>query len=278
MTITIIGTGLIGGSLALGLRGFQTKFIGVDKNAEHAKLALELGLVDAVLELKEAVKISDLIIIAIPVDSAREILPKILDEINDETVVTDMGSTKAGICKAVENHKRRRNFVAAHPIAGTEYSGPKAAIHGLFNEKTAIIADKELSSDFALQTVEKMFKLLNMRIIYMESEKHDLHIAYVSHLSHISSFTLGLTVLEIEKDEAQIFNMAGSGFASTVRLAKSSPEMWAPIFVQNAEYLSKALDIYIENLKKFKNVIDNKLSEEAKILMKKANEIKRIIN
>lgn len=278
MTITIIGTGLIGGSLAIGLRGFQTKIIGVDKNKEHTKIALEMGLVDAILGLKEAVKISELIILAIPVDSAREILPQILDEINNETVVVDMGSTKVGICKAVENHPKRRNFVAAHPIAGTEYSGPKAAIHGLFNDKVAIIADKEFSADFALQTVEKMFKLLNMRVIYLSSETHDLHIAYVSHLSHISSFTLGLTVLEIEKDESQIFNMAGSGFASTVRLAKSSPEMWAPIFEQNAQHLSEALDIYIENLKKFKYVIENKLCDDAKVMMKKANKIKKILN
>ena len=278
MTITIVGIGLIGGSLALSLRGFQTRIIGVDKNQKHTEEAINLGLIDASLPLEEATKISDLIVLAIPVDAAREILPHILDHINPESVVVDMGSTKAGICKMVENHKNRRNFVASHPIAGTENSGPSAAFHGLFNEKIAIIAEKEKSADFALLICEKMYKLLNMKLIYMNPEKHDMHIAYVSHLSHISSFTLGLTVLDIEKDEDQIFNMAGSGFESTVRLAKSSPEMWAPIFEQNATHLSKALGFYIDNLQKFKSIIDNKETKNAHSIMSKANEIRRILS
>lgn len=278
MNITIIGVGLIGGSLAIKLKGFQTKLIGVDANPEHAKEALELGLVDAVLPFEEAVKISDLILIAIPVNAARKILPSVLDLISDDAVVADMGSTKAGICKAVRNHKRRKNFVATHPIAGTENSGPKAAFSLLFDEKITIICEKDLSSERAVQTIERLFHILNMKITYMNPEAHDKHIAYVSHLSHISSFTLGLTVLEIEKDEKKIFDMAGSGFASTVRLAKSSPQMWGPIFEQNSDNLSEALNAYISNLQKFKELIDNQKSEETYSLMEQANGIRRILD
>ncbi len=278
MTITIIGVGLIGGSLAIGLRGFQTRIIGVDNNDKHKKEAIELGIVDAVLPLEEAVKISDLIIIAIPVNTARKILPYILDNISQEAVVVDVGSTKLGICNIARKHIRRKNFVASHPIAGTENSGPKAAFSTLFENKLSIICEKELSSDFALNMVEKMYNILNMKIIYMPAEPHDQHIAYVSHLSHITSFTLGLTVLEIEKNEKNIFNLAGSGLASTVRLAKSSPEMWAPIFEQNSDNLSQALDAYIKNLKKFKKIIDNKDNKAAYKLMKKANNIRKVLD
>ncbi len=278
MNITIIGVGLIGGSMALSLRGFQTHIIGVDKNEEHCSQALELGLVDEVLPMEEAIPKSHLVILAIPVDSARETLPYILDNISDNTVVTDMGSTKSGICGKVRNHRNRKNYVAAHPIAGTENSGPKAAFSSLYKGKMTIICERELSADFALAMVEKMFKILEMNVIYMKPEEHDRHIAYVSHISHITSFVLGLTVLDIEKDENSIFDMAGSGFASTVRLAKSSPQMWAPIFVQNAEHISIALGAYIEKLQLFKNLIDNRNSEKAIELMKEANDIRRILD
>ncbi len=277
MNITVIGVGLIGGSLALALRGFLTRIIGVDTNEAHAKQALELGIVDAVMPLQEAVKISDLIILAVPVNTARKLLPDILNHIDNETVVVDMGSTKAGICKAVKDHPRRKNYVASHPIAGTENSGPKAAFPNLFTNKITMICEPDKSSDHALDMVEKMYKLLKMKIIFINPEDHDRHIAYVSHLSHITSFTLGLTVLEIEKDEKKIFDMAGSGFASTARLAKSSPEMWAPIFEQNATNLSIALDAYIKNLQKFKEFIDEGETSKAYELMVQANEIRRIL-
>jgi prephenate dehydrogenase len=277
MNITIIGVGLIGGSLALNLRGFQTKIFGVDTNENHAGQALELGLVDEILPLEYAVKISDLIILAIPVDEARKILPDILDGIDDNTVVVDMGSTKVGICSAVEDHPKRKNYVASHPIAGTENSGPGAAFQDLFYNKITIICEKEKSADFAYKLAEKMYNLLKMKIIFMDVEEHDLHIAYVSHLSHVSSFLLGKTVLEIEKDKKSIFNMAGSGFASTVRLAKSSPDMWAPIFEQNSESILKALDAYIKNLIEFKDIIEKKEREKAYEIMRNANNIRRIL-
>jgi len=277
MNITIIGIGLIGGSLALSLRGFETHIIGVDNNNKNSQEALKLNLVDEILPLKQAVQKANLVILAIPVDAARKLLPIVLDNIDNKTVVADMGSTKDGICSAVSNHPKRKNYVATHPIAGTENSGPSAAFSGLFKDKTTIICEKEKSANFAISMIEKMFNLLEMKVIYMAADEHDRHIAYVSHISHITSFVLGLTVLGIEKDENKIFNMAGSGFASTVRLAKSSPDMWTPIFEQNAESISVALETYINNLKSFKNIIDKKDTKQARKLMLQANDIRRIL-
>ncbi len=277
MNITIIGIGLIGGSLALSLRGFETHIIGVDNNNKNSQEALKLNLVDEILPLEQAVKKANLVILAIPVDAARKLLPIVLDNIDNKTVVADMGSTKDGICSAVSNHLKRKNYVATHPIAGTENSGPSAAFSGLFKDKTTIICEKEKSANFAISMIEKMFSLLEMKVIYMAAGEHDRHIAYVSHISHITSFVLGITVLGIEKDENKIFNMAGSGFASTVRLAKSSPDMWAPIFEQNAESISVALEAYINNLQSFKNIIDKKDTKTARKLMLEANNIRRIL-
>ncbi|MDR1130146.1 MAG: prephenate dehydrogenase [Prevotellaceae bacterium] len=283
MTITIVGIGLIGGSLALSLRknGFATNFTGVDSNEIHRSDAMWLGLVDEVLPLEDAVCKSDMVIISIPVNAIRKTLIQVLDILdrygNDRTVVVDMGSTKKGICSESENHSRRSQYVASHPIAGTEFSGPKAAIDNLFEGKKTIICDRELSSDYALNIVCQMYQSIGMDISYMSSDIHDKHIAFVSHISHISSFALGTTVLNIEKDEKSIFTMAGSGFSSTVRLAKSSPETWAPIFVQNADSILFALNNYIQQLEKFKISLEKRDSEELKNLMKNANEIKRII-
>jgi prephenate dehydrogenase len=283
MTITVVGIGLIGGSLALSLRknGFGTNFIGVDNNEIHRSDAMWLGLVDEVLPLEDAVGKSDIVILSIPVNAARKTLIQILDIIdtikNDKIVVVDMGSTKKGICTESENHPRRAQYVASHPIAGTEFSGPKAAIDNLFEGKKTIICDKELSSEYALNVVLEMYRSIGMDISYMSSDIHDKHIAFVSHISHISSFALGTTVLNIEKDEKSIFTMAGSGFSSTVRLAKSSPETWAPIFVQNADSILFALNNYIQQLEEFRTSLENKDFNKLKELMRNANEIKRIV-
>jgi prephenate dehydrogenase len=283
MTITVVGIGLIGGSLALSLRknGFGASFTGVDNNEIHRSDAMWLGLVDEVLPLEDAVCKSDIVIISIPVNAIGKTLIQVLDILdrsgNDKTVVVDMGSTKKGICSESENHPRRAQYVASHPIAGTEFSGPKAAIDNLFEGKKTIICDRELSSEYALNTVCQMYQSVGMDISYMSSDIHDKHIAFVSHISHISSFALGTAVLNIEKDEKSIFTMAGSGFSSTVRLAKSSPETWAPIFIQNADSILFALNNYIRQLEKFKISIEKRDSEELKKLMKNANEIKRII-
>jgi prephenate dehydrogenase len=279
MKTTIIGLGLIGGSVAIDLRktGVATSLTGVDTDADNAVRALDLGLVDSISSLDEALPESDLVVVAIPVNALAKLLPSILDKISELAVVIDAGSTKGSICKAVAAHRKRSSFVASHPIAGTENSGPDAAFSGLFSNKTNIICEKEQSSAHALAVAEKVFSSLGMNTIFMEAEEHDKHVAYVSHLSHVSSFLLGQTVLDIEKDEKNIFALAGSGFASTVRLAKSSPAMWAPIFEQNLDYLSQALQEYIMHLQKFHYHLLKKDTKELHRIMSNANEIRRVL-
>ena len=280
MKVTIVGLGLIGGSMALDLRkkGLATEVLGIDRNEENAAKALELKLVDKIVSENDFLGQSDLVIVSIPVNAACALLPFMLESIGPNTIVVDTGSTKNSICKSVNGHSKRSQFVAAHPIAGTEFSGPTAAFYGLFDGKTNIICERDKSSEDALALAEKVFKALGMNTIFMEPEEHDKHVAYVSHLSHVSSFLLGQTVLDIEKDEKNIFDLAGSGFASTVRLAKSSPDMWAPIFEQNAEHLSQALLEYIMHLQKFQYFLQKRDTKELHKIMTKANEIKRVLN
>jgi prephenate dehydrogenase len=280
MKATIVGLGLIGGSFALGLRksGLVTELIGVDRNTDHAAKAVELGLVDKVLSEDKALGQADLVVLAIPVNALNAFLPFVLDTIKHSAVVIDAGSTKSSICKIIANHPKRGQFVAAHPIAGTENSGPAAAFHGLFKDKTNIICESDRSNEQALEVAMKIFNALEMKTIFMEADEHDRHVAYVSHLSHVSSFLLGQTVLDIEKDEKNIFDLAGSGFASTVRLAKSSPDMWAPIFEQNAEYLSQALQEYIMHLQRFHYHLMKHDTKELHRIMSKANEIRRVLD
>lgn len=280
MKTTIIGLGLIGGSMALDLRkaGIAHELTGIELNSVHAKKALDLGLVDRVEPKEEAIPSSDLIILAIPVSAICKLLPWILDNVKKDAVIIDAGSTKSLICRAIVNHPRREQFVASHPIAGTENSGPEAAFTGLFRQKTNIICERGRSSAHALQVAGRVFDALGMNTIFMEPEEHDKHVAYVSHLSHVSSFLLGQTVLDIERDEKNIFALAGSGFASTVRLAKSSPDMWAPIFEQNAEYLSQALLEYIMHLQKFQYYLMKRDVKELHRIMTEANRIREILN
>lgn len=279
MKTAIIGLGLIGGSIAIDLRksGIATSLIGVEASTEHAREAIELGLVDEVLPLEEAVRQADLVVTAIPVNAIRTVLLNVLDRIGENTIVIDTGSTKSQICKAIQQHAKRNQFVAAHPIAGTENSGPRAAFSGLFRQKTNIICEQEKSSAKALQVAEEVFSTLGLRTIFMDPIEHDKHVAYVSHLSHVSSFLLGQTVLDIEQDEKNIFNLAGSGFASTVRLAKSSPDMWAPIFEQNAEYLSQALLEYIMHLQRFQYHLMKRDVKELHRIMTEANRIRDVL-
>jgi prephenate dehydrogenase len=279
MKATIVGLGLIGGSIGLDIRkaGMVTEVTGIDISDHHAKEALELGLVDKVTSEEKALAGADLVILCIPVNALGALLPSILDTVKAGGVVIDTGSTKSQICKVVANHPRRDQFVAAHPLAGTENSGPSAAFEGLFAGKTNIICEKDKSSAEALAVAEKLFNLLGMNTIFMEPEEHDKHVAYVSHLSHVSAFLLGHTVLDIEKDEKNIFNLAGSGFASTVRLAKSSPDMWTPIFEQNMEYLSQALMEYIMHLQRFHYHLMKRDTKEIHKIMDRANEIRRVL-
>ncbi len=280
MKTTVIGLGLIGGSIALGLRkaGLTKEILGVDVNPGHGVKAVELGLVDKIVTEDVALATSDLIVLSIPVNALNAFLPSVLDTIKKDAVVIDAGSTKGAICKSVANHVKRPQFVAAHPIAGTENSGPQAAFHGLFKGKTNIICEAGKSSVDALKVAMRIFDALEMKTIFMEAEEHDRHVAYVSHLSHVSSFLLGQTVLDIEKDEKNIFDLAGSGFASTVRLAKSSPDMWTPIFEQNVEYLSQALLEYIMHLQKFHYHLMKHDTKEIHRIMSKANEIRRVLD
>ena len=277
MKITVIGLGLIGGSMALDLksRGFCTHVTGVDRNPEHCKRALELGIADEIKPLKEALQ-SDLIILSIPVTEATRLLPSLLDAIGEHTVVMDVGSTKQQICKAVKTHPKRKQFVGTHPIAGTEHSGPDAAVKNLFDDKTCILCVDD-SALWVVERVSEAYDALNMKMLFMQADEHDRHVAYVSHISHISSFALATTVLEMEKNTSTIFDLAGSGFASTVRLAKSSPDMWAPIFEQNSKHVSKALATYIKHLTKFKKDIDRKNTKGTHQSMVKANAIRKIL-
>jgi len=276
--IAVIGLGLIGGSLALELKKSTWATIyGIDKNPDHLQKALELGIIFKKAAI-DIVKEVDVVIIAVPVNIIPLITLQVLDLINDNTLVFDVGSTKSAVCKAVKEHPKRGNFVANHPIAGTEFSGPEAAIYDLFTGKVNIICEQNLSSKKMIEKSVSLFEKLKMRNVFMDSAKqHDKHIAYVSHLSHISSFMLGKTVLEIEKDEKSIFDMAGSGFASTVRLAKSNPETWTPIFLQNKENILNSLNEYIKNLNEFKEIIINESAEEVFAMMQNTNRIKSVL-
>ena len=277
--VFVIGVGLIGGSLALDIKSVypDTIVYGIDVNKSHLEEALDLGVIDKKASFDQLAE-AGLVILAVPVDKAIDLLPIVLDNISDDTVVFDVGSTKQNICKAVNKHPKRRNYLAAHPIAGTEFSGPKAAIKGLYKGKTNIICEVENTAFKLQERALSFFQSIGMRIRYMSSEAHDQHIAYVSHLSHISSFMLGKTVMDKEKNERDIFDMAGSGFESTVRLAKSSPEMWTPIFRLNKLNVIETLDEYINNLKQFKKYLENDDYDSLFNEMKKTNHIKDILN
>lgn len=277
--VVVVGVGLIGGSLALDIKSTypEANIFGVDHNEDNLIEAKALGVIDDVASLDDLPD-AELVIISIPVDATLKLLPSVLDKVGDDTLVIDVGSTKEDICHAVKDHQNRRNFLATHPIAGTEFSGPSAAIEGLYNNKTNIICEVEQTAFKLQEKALELFKELGMRIRYMNPEAHDKHIAYVSHLSHISSFMLGKTVIEKEKNERDIFDMAGSGFESTVRLAKSSPEMWTPIFRQNKSNVIETLDEYINNLRHFKTLMENDDFESVYSEMADTNHIKKILN
>jgi prephenate dehydrogenase len=281
MTIAVIGIGLIGGSLMVDLRKrkFADKIIGVDTNMNHQNIALLCGLVDENDTLDNAIEKSDLIILATPVNTNCAMLPGILDRISGTSkVVADMGSTKASIAEASKNHPCRGRYVAVHPMAGTEFSGPLAAIGRLFDYKNAIICDSELSDRDALEIVENMLDILNMHKVYMNSSDHDVHVAYVSHISHIISFSLALSVLEKEHEEQNILTLASGGFESTVRLAKSNADTWAPIFLENAQFILEVMDTYIEKMNSFRKMISDKDMNGLKAMMEEANKIRKILN
>jgi prephenate dehydrogenase len=279
MTITVVGVGLISGSFALAMKekGFAKKVIGVSRTEASLQKALELGIIDEALPLEEAVKQSDLIYVAIPVDVTIPVMQKVMDLVNDKQIVADAGSTKYALCKALDDHPMRKRFVATHPMWGTEYSGPEAAVRGAFEGRACVICEKEKSDVDAVEVIEKLYRSLGMHLLYMDAEAHDLHAAYVSHISHITSFALANTVLEKEREEDAIFELASAGFESTVRLAKSNPAMWAPIFMQNRENVLDVLNEHISQLRKFKSSLEKENLEYLTELMENANKIKRIL-
>lgn len=279
MKITVIGLGLIGGSIAKDLRKaeFASEIIGVDSNPEHLKRALELGIADRGASLEEGVQMADLVVVAIPVDKIEKLLPTILDNIDPAVSVTDVGSTKQLICRAVENHPRRGNFVPAHPMSGTENSGPDAAIEGLFENKICIICDQEKSRPQHIALVEKLYHSIGMDIAYMSSDEQDHTTAHVSHLPHITAFALANAVLAVN-DRNIIFDLASGGFQSTARLAKSSPAMWGPIFKQNQQYVVESLNVYIKHLEEFKQSLLKEDESKMYELMGNANRIREILN
>lgn len=276
--IYIIGVGLIGGSFALEIKKIfpDSNIIGIDNSKENLDQAINLGIIDAIGSIDDITN-PFMILLAIPVKSIINILPNVLDKSTLDTIVIDFGSTKNSICKSVMNHKNRSNFVAAHPIAGTEFSGPNAAHYGLFDNKNIIICEHEKSNDNIINTALEIFSKMKMIVSYMDSISHDKHIAYVSHLSHLSSFMLGKTVMDEEESEKNIFDMAGSGFESTVRLAKSSPKMWTDIFDDNKANVLKSLSDYINNLELIKDLIESNKFEELESQLKKTNYIKKIL-
>ena len=279
--VGIIGIGLIGGSIAKALRtsGWASELIGIEANPEHATKALSLRLVDEILPLEAAIERVDVFICATPVDILVQIIPNVLNQLKPGQIVIEVGSTKTPIYEALKNHPKRKQFVSTHPMAGTEFSGPEAAIEGLFSGKRGVICDKELSSNEAVKTIESLYRDgLGMNLIYMDSIDHDVHTAYISHISHICSFALANTVLEKEKNEERIFELASTGFESTVRLAKSSPETWSQIFHQNQDNLMDVLDEYINTLLKYKGLMLSGSYEKLKEELGKANDIGRILN
>ena len=279
MKVFVIGVGLIGGSMVLDIKALypEATIYGIDNNEKHLQQALELGVIDVAATMEDLQE-ADFVIVSVPVNVAISLLPQVLDLVGENAIVLEVGSTKNPICKAVADHPKRRNFIATHPIAGTEFSGPSAALRNLFRDKTNIICEVEKTAFKLQEKALEVFKALGMRIRYMDPKSHDKHIAYVSHLSHISSFMLGKTVINKEKHEQDIFDMAGSGFESTVRLAKSSPAMWTPIFEQNKAQVLESLEEYISNLTQFRDLLlqddYNAIYEE----MASVNKIREILN
>ena len=283
MIVSVIGLGLIGGSMAIDLkrRGFASRVLGVEKDSVNAAAALQIGLVEEVVSLQEAVREADITILAVPVGAAVKMLPEILDIFQEDTsrskIVLDTCSTKSQVVRAVHYHPFRECYVATHPMAGTEYSGPWAAMPGLFDSRACIFANAEESSPRALRTVERLYECLNMRPIYMNADNHDVHAAYVSHISHVTSFALALTVLDKEKDEKHIFDLASGGFSSTVRLAKSSADMWVPILSQNRDNVLQVIDTYIDKMNQFREAIADYDEDKIRDLINDANHIKKIL-
>jgi len=277
MKIAVIGLGLIGGSFALEMKRLGHHVVGVEASESHAKMAMKRQLVDHICTLHECIEVSDLLVLATPVDAISALLPELLAKIKDHQVVIDFGSTKGAILAEANKHVKRGRYVACHPMAGTEFSGPEAAVTDLFANKFVVICDRDDSDADALSLVNGIFDALKMKTVHYSGDLHDIHAAFVSHISHISSFSLALTVLEKEKNQKDIFQLAAGGFTSTVRLAKSAPHTWVPIFLQNRHHLLEVLQSHIEQLRAFELALSNNSASSLQDLIERANHIKKII-
>ncbi len=279
MRVAVIGLGLIGGSFALALKakGIATTVVGVEANPQHAAMAIELGIVDSVMPLQEAVAEAELIAIAVPVDVIPQVAIKVLNRVTESQIVIDMGSTKEELCEMISLHPMRHRFVATHPMWGTEFSGPQAATADSFAGRNVVICEKSRSAVEAVERVETLYRALGMDILEMEAEQHDLHAAYVSHISHITSFILSTTVLEKEREEEAIFNLAGGGFDSTVRLAKSNADTWIPIFTQNKYNILDVLREYIHQLNLFRKALERDDTVALREIITRANDIRKVL-
>lgn len=279
MRVAVIGLGLIGGSFALALKakGIATTVVGVEANPQHAAMAIELGIVDSVMPLQEAVAEAELIAIAVPVDVIPQVAIKVLNRVTESQIVIDMGSTKEELCEMISLHPMRHRFVATHPMWGTEFSGPQAATADSFAGRNVVICEKSRSATEAVERVEALYRALGMDILEMEAEQHDLHAAYVSHISHITSFILSTTVLEKEREEEAIFNLAGGGFDSTVRLAKSNADTWIPIFTQNKYNILDVLREYIHQLNLFRKALERDDTVALREIITRANDIRKVL-
>lgn len=277
--VTVIGLGLIGGSMAVDLkrRGFASKVKGVEADSVNAAAARKIGLVDEVVPFERCAEDTDIVVLAVPVGAAAAMLPEVMGMLSDRQIVIDVCSTKSGMVKAAEGHPGRGRYVPTHPMAGTEYSGPWAAMSGLFDGKACVICDSGSSDPDAVSTVEELYDTLHMRTIWMEAANHDMHAAYVSHISHVTSFALALTVLKQERSDRHIFDLASGGFSSTVRLAKSSADMWVPILSQNKDNVLDVIDTYMEEMKAFRDAIAAGDETGIRELIGEANRIRRII-
>lgn len=278
MKVLLVGVGLINGSFAMGIRNKEdVVFGGCDLSDDNLQNALDRGIISRKFGLEDGISWADIILLGVPVDAIKSMLPSLLNSVNARQLVVDFGSTKASICKGVDNHPKRSNFLAAHPIAGTEHSGPDAAFAELFKGQNLIICESERTDRQLMDQFVSLAKRVGFYFTFMSAEEHDKHLAYISHLSHISSYVLSNTVLQKEKDGEVILDLAGSGFESTVRLAKSSPDMWSSIFVENKAMVLKSIEAYQKELERLRVAIEKSNVEQINHYLKEGRKIRKIL-
>ena len=276
MNVAIVGLGLMGGSLALSLKklDFIDEVVGSDHNIQHQKDAIKLNLVSKIVEFKD-VKKYDVVFLAIPVDGIIAALQN-LTNLDADTTIIDMGGTKSKILNSTPQ-SIRKNFVAAHPMTGTEFFGPHAALDGLYEDKVVVLCDLEDSGKHQQKVSRKIFKALGMKKYFMKAHEHDRHAAFISHMPHAISYSLANTVMKQEKKE-NILALAAGGFRSMSRLAKSSPNMWEDIFRQNKSNILEAINLFEDELKILKQSVEDDNWNELNKLMSAGKKLHDILD